>query len=87
MMMTYHASPDKQYNRQEATAPEETEKVNIVRMGMERLQQLVKQPLERYASGEIGDESAMAATSDSESSADRVMYRGRKHIKEEKERK
>ena len=42
VMMTYLASAEEQRNRQEATAPEETEKVNIVSMGIERLQQIVR---------------------------------------------
>ena len=45
VMMTYLALVDKQQNRQEATAPEETEKANMVSMGIERLQQLAHQLL------------------------------------------
>ena len=47
VMMTYLASADEKQKRQEATAPGETEKANMIRMGIERLQQLVQQPMER----------------------------------------
>ena len=50
VMMTYLASADEQRNCQEATAPEKTEKANMVSMGIEHLQHLVQQPLEIYAS-------------------------------------
>ena len=86
-MMTYIASEDEQWNRQEATSLEETEKSNVVSMGIERLQQLVQQPMERYASEETGDNGAMASTSDSESSAERSRYRGRGCKEEKKEKK
>ena len=84
VMMTYLALADKQRNRQEATSPEEAEKVNMVSMGMERLQQLVQKPLERYESEEKGDESVVEATSDSDSYAGRGRYRGRGHRKEKR---
>ena len=47
MIMTYLVSADEQRNRQGATAPEGTEKSNMVSMGIERLQQLVQKTLER----------------------------------------
>ena len=56
-------------------------------MGIERLQQLVWQPMERYALEESGDKSAMAATPESESSAERSRYRGRRRKNEKKEKK
>ena len=59
----------------------------MVRMGIERLQQLVQKQTERYASEETGYRSAMSATSDSESSAERSWYRGRGCKKENKEKK
>ena len=42
VVITYLALAEEKRNRQEATAPEETEKVNIVSMGIERLQQIVR---------------------------------------------
>ena len=43
--------------------------------------------MEIYASEETGDESAMAETLDSESSAERIRYRGRVGKKDKKEKK
>ena len=87
VMMTYLTLADEQRNRQEETALEETEKVNMVSTGIERLHKLVQQPLELYASEETGDESAMSATSESESSAERSRYQGRGRRKEKKDKK
>ena len=41
VMMKYLALADEYRNRQEAMAPEETEKANMFSMGIDRLQQLV----------------------------------------------
>ena len=59
----------------------------MVSMGIERLQQLVHQPLEIYVLEETGYNRVMAETSDSESSAERGSYRGRGRRKDKKERK
>ena len=69
-MMKYLAAAYEQRNCQEATAPENRETANMVNLGIERLQQLVKKPPSEYASTDRDDESAMAATSDSESSVE-----------------
>ena len=50
MMMTYLSSADEHQNFQEVTAPEDTEKANMFSMVIERLQQLVQQSTEGYAS-------------------------------------
>ena len=73
--------------RTAATAPEEKEKANMVSMGIERLQQIVQQPTERYASEQTGDESAMSETLDSDISAEMIRYQGRGRKKEKKEKK
>ena len=64
-MMSYLAAADNQRNRQEETAPENSDTANVVNIGIERLQQLVQQPPSKYTSTDRNDESAMAATSDS----------------------
>ena len=69
-MMKYLAAADKQRNRQEATAPENSKTANMVNLGIERLQKLVQQPPSDYSSTDRDDESAMAETSDSESSVE-----------------
>ena len=81
-MMSYLAAADKQRNRQEATAPENSETANMVNLGIERLKKLVQHPPSEYTSTDRDDESAMAATSDSESSVE-MKYRtiGRKKDK------
>ena len=63
--MKYLAAVDEQRNHQEATAPENSETANTYNLGIERLQQLVQQPLSDYAYTDRDDESAMAETSDS----------------------
>ena len=72
MMMTYLSSADEHQNFQEVTAPEDTEKANMVSMGIRRLQQLVQQSTEGYASEETGEKIEMAETPDSDSSAKRI---------------
>ena len=66
-MISYLEAADKQRNRQEVTAPENSEIANTVNLGIERLQQLVQQPPSGYTSINRDDEGAMSATSDSES--------------------
>ena len=84
-MMSYLSAVDKQRNRQEATAPENSETSNMVNLGIERLQQLVKHPPSKYTSTDCDDERAMAATSDSESLVKtRYHTRGRKKDKKER---
>ena len=74
-MMKYLAAADEQQNHQEATAPENSETARMVNLGIERLQQLVKQPPPSdYASINRDDKSAMAATLDSESLAEKARY-------------
>ena len=79
-MMSFLAAADKQRNRQEGVAPENSETSNMVNIGIERLQQLVQQPPFEYTSANRNDESAMAATSDSESSVE-TRYRKIEHKK------
>ena len=69
-MMIYLAAADEQRNRQEATAPEKSETANMLNLGIERLQQLLQHPPSEYTSTDRNDESAVAATSDRESSVD-----------------
>ena len=64
-IMKYLAAAGEQRNRQEATAPENSETANIVNLVIKRLQQLVQQPPSDYASTDRDDKSVMAATSDS----------------------
>lgn len=86
VMMKLLAAADEQRNRKEAAAPDDGEKANLVGMGIDRLQQLLQNPSDGYAS-ESAAESALAATSDSESSAERSRHRGRERKREKKERK
>ena len=86
-MMKYLASADEQRNHQEATAPENSKTANMVNLEIERLQQLVQQPPSEYASTDPDDESAMAETSDSESSVENMRYRARGRRKDKKGRR
>ena len=74
-MMKYLAASDKKRNRQEATAPENSETANMVNLGIERLQQMVQQPPSYYASTNRNDESAMSETSDSKRLVEKMCYR------------
>ena len=74
-MMKYIALADEQRNQQEATDTEEKEKANMTSMGIRRLQQLVQKSTEGYVLEETGGKREMAATPDSESSAERSKYR------------
>ena len=76
-MMKYLAASDKKRNRQEATAPENSETANMVNLGIECLQQLVQQPTSDYASTDSDDKSVMAATSDNKSLVEKTRYRTR----------
>ena len=76
-MMKYLAAVDEQQNRQEATAPENSETANMVNLGIECLQQLVQQPTSDYASTDSDDKSVMAATSDNKSLVEKTRYRTR----------
>ena len=79
--MSYLAAAEKQRNRQEATAPENSETANMVNLGIERLQQLVQQPPSGYTSINRDDEGAMSATSDRKSSVE-TRYRTEGHNKD-----
>ena len=84
--MKYLAAADEQHNRQEATAPENSETANMVNLGINRMQQLVQQPSSNYASTDRDDESVMAATSESEILAGKTRYRARGRKKDNKGR-
>ena len=84
-MIIYLAAADKQRNRQEALAPENSEMTNMVNLGIERLQKLVQQPPSKYESTNRDDESAMAAT-DNKSSVE-MRYRTRGHKNDRKGRR
>ena len=87
-MMKYLDAADEQHNRQEATAPENSENVNRVNLGIDRFQQLVqKPPPSDYASINRDDKSAMSATSDSESLVKKARYRAIGHKKDRKGRR
>ena len=79
-IMKYLAAADEQHNRQEATAPENSETANMVNLGIERMQQLVQKPPSDYTFTDRDDESAMAAISESEILTGKTRYqvRGRK---------
>ena len=85
-MMRYLSAVDEQWNRQEATAPENSETADMVNLGIERLHQLVQQPPYDYASTDRDDESALAETSDSESSVE-TCYQKRGCKKDKKGRR
>ena len=83
--MIYLAAADEQRNRQETTAPENSETANMVNLGIERLQQLVQHPPSEYTSTDREKERAIVATN-SESSVE-TGYRTRRREKERKGRR
>ena len=84
-MMRYLSAADKQRNFQEATAPENSKTANMVNLVIEQLKKVVQQPPSDYSAIDRDDESAMAATSDSERSVEtRYQTRGRKKDKKER---
>ena len=86
-MMKYLDAADKQRNRQEATAPENSKTANMVNLGIERLKHLVQQPPSDYASTNRDDDSTMAVTSESEISVGKTRYRSRGRRKDKKGRR
>ena len=75
-MMKYLTAADEQRNLQEATSPENSKTANMANLGIDLLQQLAQQPPSDYASTDRDSQSAMSATSDKKSSAEkRVIER------------